>query len=129
MAAALSATRRKRLLIVTGALAALAARPGPVRAHAFLDHADPRVGSTVSSPPAVLTLAFTEPIEAAFSRVEVRDAAGKRIETGPLEHPAPATITVSLPGLAPGRYTVAWAVVSVDTHPTEGHFEFVVKGP
>ena len=118
-----------RLVMVAGVLATLLARPGPARAHAFLDHAEPRVGSTVSSPPALLTLVFTEPIEAAFSRVEVADASGKRIETGPLEHPAPATITVSLPGLAPGSYTVTWAVVSVDTHPTEGHFVFVVKGP
>ena len=118
-----------RLLIPAGALALLLARPGPARAHAFLDHADPRVGSTVSSPPAALTLVFTEPIEAAFSRIEVRDAGGKRVETGPLEHPAPATIAVSLPGLAPGSYTVTWAVVSVDTHPTEGHFTFSVKGP
>ena len=116
---------RLRLLIVAGVLAT----PAPARAHAFLDHADPRVGSTVSSPPAALTLTFTEPIEAAFSRVEVTDTAGKRIEAGPLQHPAPATITVSLPGLAPGSYTVTWAVVSVDTHPTEGHFAFVVKGP
>jgi copper resistance protein C len=120
---------RDRLLVVAGALAALAARPAPALAHAFLEHADPRVGSTVSSPPAVLTLAFTEPIEAAFSRVEVTDAAGKRIETGRLEHPAPATITVSLPRLEPGRYRVTWAVVSIDTHPTEGHFGFVVNGP
>ena len=103
---------RLRLLIVAGMLAT----PAPARAHAFLEHADPRVGSTVSSPPAALMLTFTEPIEAAFSRVEVTDAAGKRIETGPLQHPAPATITT-------------WAVVSVDTHPTEGHFAFVVKGP
>jgi len=115
--------------MVAGVLATLLARPGPARAHAFLDHADPRVGSTLSSPPAALTLAFTEPIEAAFSRVEVTDAAGKRIETGPLQHPAPATIAVSLPGLGPGSYTVTWAVVSVDTHPTEGHFTFSVKGP
>jgi methionine-rich copper-binding protein CopC len=120
---------RKRLLIVAGALATLAARSVPVLAHAFLDHADPRVGSTVSSPPPVLTLAFTEPIEAAFSRIEVTDAAGKRIETGSLEHPAPATIALSLPRLAPGRYTVTWAVVSVDTHPTEGKFVFSVKEP
>ena len=119
---------RNRLLIVAGALATLAACPAPAGAHAFLDLADPRVGSTVSSPPAALALTFTEPIEAAFSRVEVTDAAGKRIEIGPLQHPTPATITVSLPGLAPGSYMVSWSVVSVDTHATDGHFTFTVKG-
>src|SRR5439155_2163479 len=68
VAAALRTTMR--LVMVAGVLAPLLARPGPARAHALLAHADPRSGSTASSPPAVLTLAFTEPIEAAFSRVE-----------------------------------------------------------
>jgi len=30
-------------------------------------------------------------------------------------------------GLAPGRYTVRWKVLSVDTHRTEGSFSFEVK--
>ena len=102
---------------------------GMAHGHAFLEHAQPRVGSTVGSPPSSLSLTFTEGIEAAFSKVELTDASGKRIETGALEHPESNVITVSLPGLAPGSYKVTWAVVSVDTHPTEGHFEFVVKGP
>jgi len=117
---------RTALVLLVGTLAM---RAGPARAHAFLDHAEPRVGSTVHSAPTGLSLAFTEPVEPAFSRVEVADAAGKRIETGPVEHPAPKTLTVSLPGLAPGSYTVTWSVVSVDTHSTEGHFTFSVQGP
>src|SRR5438094_702135 len=91
------------------------------------EHGEPRVGSTVGSPPSSLTLRFTEGVEAAFSKVEVTDATGKRIETGPLEHPESNVIAVSLPGLAPGSYTVSWSVVSVDTHPTDGHFTFTVK--
>ena len=114
-----------------GALALLAAlpllRPPPARAHAFLDHAEPRVGSTVERSPPALTLEFTEPVEEAFSRVEVLDPGGKRLETAATEHPTPATLRVPLPPLAPGEYTVRWAVVSVDTHPTEGSFTFSVK--
>jgi methionine-rich copper-binding protein CopC len=112
--------------LITGLLAF---RPAPAHAHAFLDHAEPRVGSTVRSPPSGVTLAFTEPIEAAFSRVEVLDGSGKRIETGPAEHPTPDTLKVSLPTLVPGEYRVRWSVVSVDTHATEGSFTFSVKGP
>ena len=63
-----------------------------------------------------------------FSKVELADAGGKRIETGALEHPESNVLTVSLPGLAPGSYTVSWSVVSVDTHATDGHFTFTVKG-
>jgi methionine-rich copper-binding protein CopC len=102
--------------------------PLVVHAHAFLQHAEPRVGSTVSAPAAV-TLFFTEPVEEAFSRIEVRDEHGATVPTGALQHPAPDRLTVSLPSLRPGTYTVHWAVVSVDTHPTEGSFEVSVKEP
>jgi methionine-rich copper-binding protein CopC len=106
----------------------LAGRAGPARAHAFLDHAEPRVGSTVAASPPTLTLLFTEPVEPDFCRVAVADDAGKAITAGALQHPEPSTLAVSLPTLAPGKYTVTWAVVSVDTHPTSGHFTFTV-GP
>lgn len=104
-------------------------RPPPARPHAFLDHAEPRVGSSVAASPATVTLTFTEAVEAAFSRVEVLDEKGGPLQVGALEHPSPETLTVSLPRLAPGIYTVHWSVVSVDTHPTEGRFTFTVKTP
>src|SRR5262249_26283359 len=96
-------------------------RAPPAAGHAFLDHAEPRVGSPVASP-ATLMLQFTEPIEPVFSRVEIVGPDGPPIKVGPLEHPAPAVLRVTLPPLGPGEYTVQWAVVSVDTHPTEGRF-------
>jgi copper resistance protein C len=101
-------------------------RPPPAHAHAFLEHADPRVGSSVAAP-RVLTLEFTEPIEAAFCRVEVIGPSGTPLETEAPQHPAPTRMTVTLPPLPPGDYTVHWSVVSVDTHPTEGRFTFSVK--
>ena len=110
------------------ALGLLLASAALVRAHAFLDHADPRVGSTVDAAPPALRLFFTEGIEPAFSRIEVDDAKGQKLATGPPEHPAPATLQVPLPALPAGEYTVRWSVVSVDTHPTEGKFTFSVKG-
>jgi methionine-rich copper-binding protein CopC len=118
-----------RRVVVVALLAGLPfLRPPPARAHAFLERAEPRVGSTVTAPPA-LTLEFTEPIEAAFCRVEVVGPSGTPLETEAPQHPAPARMTVALPPLPPGDYTVHWSVVSVDTHPTEGRFTFSVKGP
>jgi len=116
-----------RLALAAVVAALLLLRAPPARGHAFLEHAEPRVGSTVGPPPGALTLTFTEGIEAAFSKVDLTDASGKHIETGPLEHPESNVITVSLPGLVPGSYTVSWSVVSVDTHSTDGHFTFTVK--
>lgn len=42
-------------------------------AHAFLDHANPRVGNTVATAPREVTLWFTQNLEAAFSTVTVTD--------------------------------------------------------
>jgi methionine-rich copper-binding protein CopC len=103
--------------------------PAPAEAHAFLDHSDPKVGSTVSQSPPALTLVFTEGVEPAFSRIEVTDEAGTAIEAKQLEHPQTDTLRVALPSLKPGTYKVHWSVVSVDTHATEGTFRFSVKAP
>lgn len=98
-------------------------------AHAELERATPGVGSTVASAPAQVVLQFSEPIEAAFSRVEVTDSAGRRVDKGD-GRPDPtdrSRMRVSLQPLAPGTYRVNWHVLSSDTHRTEGDFTFTVK--
>lgn len=97
-------------------------------AHTFLDHADPKVGSVVAVAPDELRIWFTQDLEPAFSTAEVLDARGKRADTGHVEvDPKERTLLrVALGKLPPGTYTVNWRVVSLDTHPTEGHFTFRV---
>ena len=51
-------------------------------AHAFLDHAEPRVGNNVATAPREVTLWFTQKLEAAFSTITVTNAAGQRVDTG-----------------------------------------------
>jgi hypothetical protein len=99
-----------------------------VAAHAFLERADPRVGSTVRTPPTQVRLWFTERLEPAFSTVTVTNAAGQAVDTGDgrVDPAAPTVLRVSVPPLPPGRYTVRWRVLSVDTHVTEGTFQFTV---
>lgn len=100
-------------------------------AHAFLDHSDPAVGSSVPASPPVITLWFTEHIEPAFSGVTVTNAAGQRVDLGHPKVPPgqPAELQVGLkPNLPAGTYTVQWHVISVDTHPTHGNFTFDVGG-
>lgn len=95
------------------------------RAHAFLDHAEPRVGSTVPTAPRELALFFTQNLEPAFSSVEVNDANGARVDLGKPKISA-STMHVGLKALPPGTYHVHWQVLSVDTHTTEGNFSFRV---
>jgi len=101
-----------------------------VRAHAFLDHASPAVGSAVPAAPAAVTISFTQNLEPAFSGVAVTDAAGQRVDLGNAQivpgHPD--QLQVGLRPLPAGIYTVTWHVVSVDTHPTQGTFTFDVGG-
>ena len=97
-------------------------------AHAFLDHASPGVGSEVSGSPPAVALTYTEPVEPLFSTVQVTDAAGGRVDQGkPTAQDDGRMLRVALKQLAPGVYTVQWHVTSVDTHKTEGHFNFTVK--
>lgn len=95
-------------------------------AHAFLERADPRVGSSAKSPPAQVRLWFTESLEPAFSSVQVVNEAGQRMDKGDSQlDPSNLTLLrISLPSLPPGTYKVIWRVLSVDSHVTEGDFTF-----
>lgn len=97
------------------------------KAHAFLDHAEPRVGSAVPSAPREVSLFFSQNVEAAFSGVEVSDANGTRVDQGKPSING-GVMRVGLKPLPPGTYKVRWHVLSVDTHTTEGSFSFHV-GP
>lgn len=106
---------------------AAAAVDAPANAHAYLDRAEPRVGSSVSSPPRQLSLWFTQNLEPAFSGAQVLDSAGGRVDQGARVDPANRSLMrVSLKPLRPGSYRVHWRVLSVDTHTTEGSFSFQV---
>ena len=97
-------------------------------AHAFLDRANPSVGSTVHQPPAEVRLQFTEAIEAALSTARVEDAAGQIVSIGSARPDASdrKVLVVPVGALPPGRYKVVWRVLSVDTHVTSGDFRFTV---
>lgn len=103
--------------------------PAAAHAHAFLDHASPKVGSTVATAPHELLLWFTEKLEPAFSTVEVRNAQGTVVSGKAQAAGGDATeLRVPLKALPPGTYSVSWRVLSVDTHRTQGSFSFRV-GP
>ncbi|MGI8569660.1 MAG: copper resistance CopC family protein [Methylocella sp.] len=99
-------------------------------AHAFLDHAVPGVGMTVSGPVRELRLYYTQGVVMAFSHVHVVSAAGAQIPTGkPVNDPSDQQTLIIRLGraLGAGTYSVTWQVVSVDTHTTQGTFTFTVS--
>ena len=111
------------LLLLPGLLLGAAA----AHAHAYLDRANPRVGSAVRSAPREVSLWFTQNLEPAFSSAQVRDSSGARVDRGArVDGSNRALLHVSVKSLPPGTYRVHWRVLSVDTHTTEGNFSFRV---
>lgn len=97
-------------------------------AHAFIDHAEPAVGSKLASPPGAVKIWFTERLEPALSKIQVFDSQGSEVDKQDTKvDPANGQLLfVSLPVIKTGKYRVIWRVVSVDTHVTDGSFEFEV---
>ena len=115
--------------IIVATIVFLGALAGSAFAHALLDHASPRVGSTVTPAPQEVVLWFTEKLEPAFSAIEVRSEQGATMQTGKATISGDRTqLRVPLKALPPGRYKVIWRAMSVDTHRTQGDFSFRV-GP
>jgi len=95
--------------------------------HAFLDHAAPRVGSTVTQAPKEVVLWFTQRLEPAFSSIDVRNEQGASVNAGKATLGGDRTqLRVPLKPLRAGTYKVNWQVLSVDTHRTLGNFTFRV---
>jgi methionine-rich copper-binding protein CopC len=98
-------------------------------AHAELVKATPSVGGTVASV-SEIRLQFSEGVEPRFSGVTLTGASGAStpLEAATVEpgHRNVLIVPIAKP-LAPGVYTVHWHAVSVDTHHTQGTFEFTLK--
>lgn len=116
-------------LFLATALAAPLAAPAAF-AHAFLDHAVPGVGLSVTGPVREIRLYYTQGVVTAFSHVHVASAAGAAIPSGKLVNDPSdqQTVIVRLGrALGPGTYSLSWQVTSVDTHVTQGTFTFTVS--
>ncbi|MGV9391924.1 copper resistance CopC/CopD family protein [Streptomyces olivaceus] len=105
---------------------------GPASAHAALVSADPEDGAVLQRAPGHVTLAFSESVGLRDDSFRVLDPGGHRVRTGDTGHAdgRSETARVALPGgLGEGTYTVAWRVVSADSHPVSGAFTFSVGTP
>src|SRR5258708_3123913 len=102
-----------RILYMVGAILTIS---GGAQAHAFLDTASPSVGSTLRAAPAQVQLTFTEPLEAAFSTLRVKNEQGKQVDNKDTAVGPAKVLHTSLPPLPPGAYQVIWRVLSVDGH-------------
>ena len=118
----------KRGWIVALGLLAMVGLAGQGQAHSKLKEASPPAESTVRTAPGEVIITFTEALEPRFSRIEVQDAKGQRVDQGTAQAVPgePTRLAVALKPLTAGVYRVVWRVVSVDTHRSEGSYQFTV---
>ncbi len=109
--------------------AALLLAPGAAWAHAFPDHAEPRVGHTLEAAPPSVRIWFDGEIEPVFSTLRVENADQQRVDNGDarVDSHDRTLLEVSLPPLPSGRYRVFWSVIARDGHRTAGDFPFRIK--
>lgn len=111
------------------ALLALVALPEPAAAHALLLKTSPPRRAVLRDPPRQVELWFNERLEPAYSTVTLSGRDGALLGTGPASvgDQDNRRLSLPLPPLAPGSYTVRFRVLSVDGHLAEDSFTFVVR--
>jgi hypothetical protein len=120
-------TRRHRL--AAAALAGALLAPALAWAHAEMVKSVPARRAAMTTAPPRVRLSFNERVEAKFSRVSVWDARGAQVDLKDVEVDPedPKQLSVGLPPLEPGAYTVRFRVLSVDGHVVESQFPFTVR--
>ncbi len=107
---------------------------GAAQAHPKLVSASPAPNAMVAKP-ANVTLRFSEKLMPKFSGADLMMTGHGGASHAPMKVPAAAgvsgdgrtlVVTPRYP-LGAGRYSVAWHVVSTDTHRVAGNFAFAVK--
>ncbi|MEU3662637.1 copper resistance protein CopC [Streptomyces sp. NPDC032940] len=121
---------RTLVLLLLAAACALLAGAGPASAHAALTGSDPQQGAVVDKAPAQVSLTFSETVSLDDDSLRVLDPKGTRVDDGRPAGTGGTTYAVKLhAGLPDGTYTVAYQVVSADSHPVSGAYTFSVGAP
>jgi methionine-rich copper-binding protein CopC len=117
---------RRRAL--AGVLVAMLA-PAIGEAHAVLVKSSPARRAVVAVAPPRIELTFNERLEPAYSTVSVWTDDNRRVDDGKVVvgPEDPRRLTVGVPPVPAGTYTVKFRVLSVDGHIVEGTFPFEVR--
>ena len=120
---------RRLACVVAVVVAVLVAVAPSASAHATVVSTSPGDGQVVATAPSAVSVRFDEPVQMQFGALRVFSPSGARVDEGSPSHPAGHSDTVEV-GLAAnlgrGTYTVAWHVISADSHPVSGAFTFSV---
>lgn len=114
-------------MITAVVVVVLALGAPPAGAHARLEATTPEADSLIDAPPDQVELRFTERIDLGLGGVRIIGPDGERADTGQAERSERGrVVTVPVEADREGTYTVAWSVISNDSHPISGSFVFSV---
>jgi copper resistance protein C len=111
------------------ALALMLLAPAATHAHAVLVKSAPASRAVLALPPARVELTFNERLEPAYSTLSVWAPDDKRVDDGKIviAPDNPRRVSVGIPHLSQGSYTVKYRVLSVDGHIVEGTYPFEIR--
>jgi len=95
--------------------------------HAFVINSSPSQSQSIPKSPQQVNVFFSEPVDLRFSHLKVLDSNGMQVDKGDVHHLQndESSLTVSLPLLKDGTYTVSTNVLSqTDGHVTDNAFVF-----
>ena len=104
--------------------------PASSWAHAYLVKSSPARRAVLSNPPSRVVLWFNERLEAQFSQLSVWNREGGQVDSGDTQVGPEdlKKLSVGIPPLPAGAYSVKFRVLSVDGHIVEGDLPFSVRG-
>ena len=95
-------------------------------AHARLVSSSPADGSVITKSPSSIVLSFSEAARLTALSIKRSDEAKQSLK--PLPTTAAEQISVPLPPLKPGAYSLTWRVLSDDGHVMSGTLHFTLTG-
>jgi len=110
------------------AAAALILAASPAFAHSHPVTMTPAPDSTVTAPTEV-SIIFSEDLEPKFSSLKLKDKTGAVVskQASLLDPSNPKHMTLALPKLPPGLYTLEWMSSSTDGHRLARSYTFTIK--
>ena len=109
-------------------VAALVFAAAPAFAHSHPVTMTPAPDSVVTAPTEV-SIIFSEDLEPKFSSLKLKDSSGNVVskQASVLDPKNAKHMTLALPKLAPGVYTLEWMSSSTDGHRLSRSYTFTVK--
>lgn len=100
-----------------------------VFSHAKSVSSDPAPRSTISHSPEFISILFNQQLEPAYSTITVKNKQGELVTKTPaiVDPKNNKRLVLTLPTLPPGKYTVAYKVLSLDGHVVKSTYTFRLK--